>query len=123
MYLITSHSNYTGVMCLFVRPSILQSQRDKEMEWIVLHLIMYMFTFVFVTLSILQCQFIEERFKKIKYFEHSVMLLLFVFTLGNCDKMLKTLWEFIPELRTLFALDSSDSKKKAMFWLYQNFLD
>ena len=70
---------------------------------------------VFVTLSILQCQFIEERFKKTKYFDHSLVLLLFVFTLGNCDKMLKTLWEFIPELRTLFALDSSDSKKKAMF--------
>ena len=46
-----------------------------------------MFTYAFMTLSIFQFQFIEKGFKKTENFEHSVVLLLFLFTL---DKEFKT---------------------------------
>ena len=36
---------------------------------------------VSVTLSVLQSQFTEKGFKKGKHFQHSVVLLLFLFTL------------------------------------------
>ena len=44
------------------------------------HLIMHMFTYVFVTPSILQSYFTEEGFKKTENFKHSVVL-LFLFIL------------------------------------------
>ena len=39
-----------------------------------------MFTYVFVTLSILQSEFIEKGFKKAENSEQNVVLLLFLFT-------------------------------------------
>ena len=42
-----------------------------------------MFTYVFVTLSILQSQFTEKGFKKAENSEQNVVLLLFLFTLEN----------------------------------------
>ena len=42
-----------------------------------------MFTYVFVTLSILQSQFIEKGFKKAKNSEQNVVLLWLLFTLDK----------------------------------------
>ena len=44
---------------------------------------MHVFTYVFVTLGILQSQFIEKGFKKAKNSEQNVVLLLPLFTLEN----------------------------------------
>ena len=48
-----------------------------------LHLITHVFAYVYVTLSILQSQFIEKGFKKTENSEENVVLLLFLFTLVN----------------------------------------
>ena len=53
-----------------------------------MHLITHVFTYVFVTLSILQSEFIEKGFKKAENSEQNVVLLLFLFTLG-----VKSFWE------------------------------
>ena len=42
-----------------------------------------MFTYVFVTLSIIQSQFIDQVFKKAENSEQNVVLLLFLFTLND----------------------------------------
>ena len=59
-----------------------------------------MFTYVFVTLSILQSQFSEIGFKKAENFEQNVVLLLFLFTLDklmSCEikKKQKKTWQTI----------------------------
>ena len=51
------------------------------MNWV--HLITHVFTYVFVTLSILQPQVIEKGFKKANNSEQNVVLLLLLFTLEN----------------------------------------
>ena len=56
-------------------------ERGNEQVYI---LITHVFTYVFVTLSILQSQFIETGFMKTENSEQSVVLLLFSFMLDNC---------------------------------------
>ena len=51
------------------------------MNWVTFNT--HVFTYVFVTLSILQSQFIEKGFKKAKNSEQNVVLLLFLFTLDK----------------------------------------
>ena len=46
-------------------------------------LIIHVFAYVFVTLNILQSQFSKRGFKKTENSEHSVVLLLFYFTLNK----------------------------------------
>ena len=52
-------------------------------QWTGLHLITHVFTYVFVTLSILQSQFTEKGFKRAENYKQNVVLLLFLFTLTN----------------------------------------
>ena len=52
------------------------------MNWVIF-LITHVFAYVFVMLSILQWQFIEQDFKKAKNSEQIVVLLLFLFTLDS----------------------------------------
>ena len=58
------------------------------MNWVIF-LITHVFAYVFVMLSILQWQFIEQDFKKAKNSEQIVVLLLFLFTLDSFLKALK----------------------------------
>ena len=62
-------------MHITVSPSVLQGEVTG------LHLIMHVFTYVFVMLSILQSQFIEKAFKQTENSEQNVALLLFLLTL------------------------------------------
>ena len=68
---------------------------------------MHVFTYVFVTLSILQSQFIEKGFKKAENSEQNVVLLLFLFTLDKTpsfsDKLQNEMSEVIESL-TLYWL-------------------
>ena len=66
-----------------------QREREREREGggggaqsTASHLITHVFKYVFVTLSILQSQFMENRFRKTEHSEHTGVLLLLLFTLG-----------------------------------------
>ena len=56
-----------------------------------LHLIVHVFTYVFVTPSFLQSQFTEKGFKKTENSEQNVVLLLFLFML----KSDASFWEIV----------------------------
>ena len=96
-----THNNNARVTYLFVMPSVLQSERERgrerkrergtvrerEAQWTGLHLNAHVFTYGFVTLSILQFQFTEKGFKKTENSEHTVVLLLLLFILHNNNKL------------------------------------
>ena len=60
-----------------------------------------MFTYVFVTLSILQSQFIEKGFNKAENSEQNGVLLLFLFTLETRIKTCKWVQEWWPQQKVL----------------------
>ena len=65
-----------------------------------------MFTYVFVTLSILQSQFIEKGVRKAEYSEQNVMLLLFLFTLKNI------VWRSYPHVCFMRHFPNFEQKRK-----------
>ena len=64
------------------------------MNWVTFN---FVFMYVFVTLRILQSQFIEKGFKKTENSEQNVVLLLFLFTLV-CYAILLFWWKFLAVL-------------------------